>query len=145
MKSLSFIERIKVRRIGLWSVILNGVQICVYILGVGLSIWILLKIGSSIATNTWPPPIEKIASWSQLIIAYAAIFAIGQYAVAYADISDRKTKTVLEFVKFFRESVITTGDKIKTLLKRDKLILPTIYLRKGTPPFKFTEEEFLIK
>jgi hypothetical protein len=101
--------------------------------------------GSFLSTNIWPPPIEKITSWSQIIIAYVAIFAIGQYAVSYADISDRKTKTVLEFIKFFRENVIELADETRCCLKDKKLQLPTILLRKNTPFFKFTAEEFFEK
>lgn len=140
-----FSGRIKIKKIGWTSTIFNSIQYCVYILGIFLIIWILWKIGSIIGTDNWPPTIEKISNWSQIIIAYAAIFAVGQYAVSYADISDKKTKTVLEFVKFFRENVIESADNIRCSLKDKKIQLPTILLRKNTPFFKFTIEEFFQK
>src|ERR1700734_3512193 len=122
-------ERIKrfwqnIRGISPWTTILNSLQICVYLLGLVLVYWILTKIGNSIGSGNWPPPIERVADWAQVVIAYAAIFAIGQYAVAYADISDRKTKTVLDFVKFFRETVLDKSEKIILDLRKQKIQLP---------------------
>jgi hypothetical protein len=52
---------------------------------------------------------------------------------------------VLVLVKFFRESVITSGDKIRSSLKHKNILLPIIKLNKNTPTLKFTEEEFFKK
>lgn len=131
--------------ISMWSVLLNSIQICVYILGIFLLVWFAIKVGTSMGSNTWPPSGEKIGSWAQVVIAYAAIFAVGQYAVAYADIADKKTKSVLDFVKFFRETVLEKTDELKFLLRKNKISLPILSLRKNTPPLRFTEEEFFTR
>lgn len=87
-----------------------------------------------------------MAAAAQVVIAYAAIFAIVQYALAWADIKDRKTKNVLDLVKFFREDVIRSGEVIKEELRKSKVIVfPRIRLTKNTPSFNFTEKEFMRK
>ena len=131
--------------VSFWQTLLASIQLCVYLLGIGLVVWIASKIGISIGTNNWPPPVEKVANWAQLVIAYAAIFAIGQYAVTYADIADKKTKTVLEFVKFFRETVLRQGGEVKLYLRKEKILIPIFRFQKNTPYLKFTEEEFFKK
>lgn len=130
------------RAVSIWSTLFNSVQVVIYLVGGVLVFWIFSKIGNSIGSNTWPPNIEKISSWSQIIIAYAAIFAIGQYAVAYADIADRKTNTVLEFVRLFREVVLGKLDEIKMYSRKNTLSLPLLRITKNTPLLKFTAEEF---
>src|SRR5690349_12193939 len=100
------------RKKNVFPKILNFGLKLIYIIGV-----ILLGIIISKGWANWEksilPPIDRIASWSQVVIAYAAIFAIFQFAAAYSEIDDRKTKTVLGFVAFFRESVIGSADKIR--------------------------------
>ena len=134
-------NKIRVIKNNFLHTLLNSFQICIYLLGIVLIIWIASKIGYSIGENTWPPTIDKIVNWSQIVIAYAAIFAIGQYAITYSDIADRKTKTVLEQVNFFRENVLKSADEAKSYLRSKKIILPNILLRKNTKFFEFNEKD----
>jgi len=128
-----------------WMKILSSFQICVYIFGIILVVWICWKIGISINEKTWPPKVDVLANWAQIIVAYAAMFAVGQYAVAYSAIGDKKTENVLSLVRFFREELLGSGDSIMRNLRKGKSGLPIILLRKNTPYLKFTEEEYFTK
>ena len=97
-----------------------------------------------IANHEWPP-IDRLASWSQIVIAYAAIFAIAQYANSLGDTADRKTKMVLDLVKFFRESVLGKEDEVLLYLKKNKMTLPGFRVSKNTPFLEFTEREYFKK
>lgn len=120
------------------------IQKFIYVLGIILVIWLIDKIYVSIIINhTWPS-IEKLANWAQIIIAYMAVFAVGQYALAYSERADRKTKTVLELVKFFRENVIKSADGVKERSRKEKIPIPYILLRKNSKIPNFTEREFFM-
>lgn len=129
--------------VSFWSAILNGLQICVYLLGLFLFVWMLVRLHVALVHGNWPPTVEKISAWAQVVVAYAAIFAIGQYAVAYAEVADRKTKSVLEYVKFFRETILEKGSQIKIYVRKNKITVPLrVRLTKTTPILKFTPSEF---
>jgi len=139
-------KEIQIRQNTIWKTILNSIQYFLYIVGVYLVIQIAVKIGTVIGSDHWPPTSEQITSWSQVLIAYAAFFAIGQYSISYIDIADKKTKNVLEYVKFFREAVISSGNKIRQEIKKKKREpLPTFLIRKNTPFLNFTSDEFFEK
>jgi hypothetical protein len=128
-----------------WLIILSSFQICVYMLGIILVFWFSSKIGSSIGEGSWPPKIDVLALWAQIVIAYAAVFAVGQYAVAYLDIDDKKTDNVLKLIRFFRESILASSEDLMRRLRKDGMQLPIILLRKNTPHLKFTEQEYFTK
>jgi len=88
---------------------------------------------------------ENISLWSDVIIAYTALFAIMQYAVSYFETVDRKTETVLGLIKFFRENVIGAGDEIQRKVRGGGVGIPTIFLRENTPFLKFTPSDFFNK
>jgi hypothetical protein len=134
-------KKIKVRHSEIVRFILDVLLLLTYAAGVVLLVWIMFRIRWDISNDMWPP-ISTLANWAQVIIAYAAVFAVFQYASSYAEIADRKTKTVLESVTFFREQVLESADNILLFTKKNKIEFPTILLRKNTPPLLFTEDEF---
>jgi len=117
----------------------------IYFLGAVLVCWTFVKLIQNYGTINWPPTMEKLANWAQIVIAYSAIFAIAQYAALNEDRSDTRTKTVLELVGFFREKVIASGDLIKEKLKKEKLKIPGISFGKNARTLNFTSDDFFNK
>ncbi len=103
--------------------------------------WIVSKISNSYATGTWPT-VEKLSEWAQIIIAYTAVFAIVQYAVAKEERDDAKTKAVLDFVKFFREVVLESAGKIRREAKSKNYSLPALKVSENSHRLMFTIQDY---
>ncbi len=134
-------KKIKVKK-GWLSLIPKLFMFLVYLIGVGLFAIIVVGLWELYLDGLLPLKIEVSAYWSQVIVAYAALFAIAQYAVSYSEASERKTKSVLKLVKFFREDVLEKGDEILKKIKKGELGLPQILLAENTPVYEFTKEEY---
>src|SRR5258708_26113120 len=121
-------------------------NIALYLCGAYILFHIAHKAYLNYKVGIFLPPVGTLANWSQVIVAYAAIFAIAQYLIAFWERADNKTNYVLLWVKFFRESIIKSADEIFLKIKKDyKNKFPYLPTNKNTPQYKFTKREFFNK
>jgi hypothetical protein len=120
------IERLKYNRIYITA-------LTIYVVGIFiLSRWNL------------PIKLDTLTDFSQITIAYFATFAVAQYWISRKSVEDEKTKTVLIFVKFFRETVIASMAGIhKQIRANPQLKIPRIKIQKNKPDLQFTQEKFI--